>query len=129
MPLQLIMSALLVRDYDEAIDWYTRVLGFALLEDEARGPGKRWVVVEAPGGGRLLLARAATPVQASQIGNQCGGRVYLFLHTEDFDAERQRLEAAGVVFEEATRNEDFGRVAIFRDLYGNRWDLIQPLAH
>jgi catechol 2,3-dioxygenase-like lactoylglutathione lyase family enzyme len=129
MPMQLIMSALLVRDYDEAIDWYTRVLGFRLLEDEARGPGKRWVVVEAASGGRLLLARAATAVQAAQIGNQCGGRVYLFLHTEDFDAERQRLEAAGVVFEEATRNEDFGRVAIFRDLYGNRWDLIQPLDH
>ncbi|MFY2764711.1 VOC family protein [Arenimonas sp. MALMAid1274] len=117
--------ALLVHDYDEAIAWYTRALGFDMLEDAPRGPGKRWVRVGRPGGTSLLLARAATPDQQAQVGRQGAGRVWLFLHTDDFAAEHARMLAAGVAFQEAPRHEDYGSVAVFVDLYGNRWDLLQ----
>jgi catechol 2,3-dioxygenase-like lactoylglutathione lyase family enzyme len=120
--------ALVVSDYDEAIDWYRRVLGFELLEDTPREPGKRWVLVAPPGGNgtALLLARAANPEQASRIGNQTGGRVFLFLHTDDFERDYAAYVARGVRFIEAPRRESYGSVVVFEDLYGNRWDLIQP---
>ena len=118
--------AIVVRDYDEAIDWYTRVLGFELLEDSPRGPGKRWVLVAPRGGGTsLLLARAANEEQASRIGNQTGGRVFLFLHTDDFERDYRRLLGHGVHFVEQPRYEEYGTVVVFEDLYGNRWDLIE----
>lgn len=121
--------AIVVRDYDEAIAFYTGVLGFRLVEDTPREPGKRWVVVapRGPGGGTsLLLARAATPEQERFIGNQSGGRVFLFLHTEDFARDHARLAAAGVRFLREPSREDYGTVVVFEDLYGNRWDLIEP---
>jgi catechol 2,3-dioxygenase-like lactoylglutathione lyase family enzyme len=123
--MKLAYSALLVRDYDEAIDWFTRVLGFRLVEDDDRGDGKRWVVVEADGGGALLLARAKNDVERAAVGNQHGGRVAFFLHVADFDATYTHLKACGVAFDEAPRHEDYGSVVVFRDLYGNRWDLVQ----
>lgn len=117
-----------VRDYDEAITFYVHALGFDLLEDTPVGDGKRWVVVRPPGAREtgVLLARAVTDGQAARVGDQTGGRVGLFLNTEDFDRDHARMQAAGVVFEEPPRDERYGRVAVFRDLYGNRWDLIQP---
>jgi catechol 2,3-dioxygenase-like lactoylglutathione lyase family enzyme len=119
--------ALVVRDYDEAIAFYRDRLGFALVEDTPLGPDKRWVLMAPPGAAetRLLLARAATPEQASRIGDQTGGRVFLFLHTDDFARDHARLQAAGVHFCEAPRHELYGTVAVFEDLYGNRWDLLQ----
>ncbi len=123
----LALVALVVPDYDEAIAYYTGVLGFTLVEDEPREAGKRWVVV-APSrdrGASLLLARAATPEQLSRVGNQTGGRVFLFLHTDDFDGDYERYGAAGVEFVESPRHEDYGRVVVFRDRYGNKWDLIE----
>jgi catechol 2,3-dioxygenase-like lactoylglutathione lyase family enzyme len=122
------MVALLVRDYDEAIAWFRDALGFALLEDDDRGAGKRWVRMAPPGnsGFSLLLARAVGAEQQAGIGNQHGGRVGFFLHTDDFDRDHARLTAAGARFEEAPRHEAYGTVAVFRDLYGNRWDLIEP---
>jgi catechol 2,3-dioxygenase-like lactoylglutathione lyase family enzyme len=122
--------ALLVRDYDEAKAWYTGVLGFTLVEDTDLGHGKRWVVV-APSGARetnLMLARAATPEQRARIGDQTGGRVFLFLHTDDFQRDYRALSARGVKFLEAPRQEAYGTVAVFEDLYGNRWDLLQRSA-
>lgn len=126
MPQVLAHLALLVRDYDEAIAWYTGVLGFVLVEDRpVPEQGKRWVVVAPSGGGTsLLLARAATPEQASFIGNQAGGRVFLFLSTDDFERDHARLRAAGVRFVREPVQAPYGRVAVFEDLYGNRWDLI-----
>lgn len=124
------LVALLVRDYDEAIAWYRDALGFVLLEDDDRGAGKRWVRM-APAGNThfsLLLAQATTPVQQAGIGNQHGGRVGFFLHTDDFARDHARLSAAGAHFEEAPRHEAYGTVVVFRDLYGNRWDLIEPRA-
>jgi len=122
------LVTLLVRDYDEAIDFFTAQLGFDLIEDNALGERKRWVVVAPPGvgGARLLLARAADPLQLRQVGNQGGGRVFLFLMTDDFQRDHQRLGAAGVKFNEVPREEGYGTVAVFEDLYGNKWDLIQP---
>ena len=117
---------MVVHDYDEAIAWYTQVLGFELLEDTPRSPTKRWVVV-APRGARetgILLARAASDAQRAAIGNQTGGRVFLFLETDDFDRDFARMTERGVRFMEAPRDEEYGRVAVFEDLYGNRWDLI-----
>ena len=116
---------LLVPDYDEALAYYVGVLGFRLIEDTDLGNGKRWVLV-APGetGAALLLARAVTEEQARAIGNQAGGRVFLFLHTTDFAADHARLQARGVRFLEAPRHESYGRVAVFEDLYGNKWDLL-----
>ncbi|MCW8806776.1 MAG: VOC family protein [Rhodanobacter sp.] len=119
--------ALLVPDYDEAIAWYTRALGFELIEDTDLGGGKRWVLLAPPGSSetRLLLARATTLEQSSRIGNQTGGRVFLLLHTDDFQRDWQRMLAHGVPFREAPREEPYGTVAVFEDLYGNAWDLLQ----
>jgi catechol 2,3-dioxygenase-like lactoylglutathione lyase family enzyme len=120
--------AIVVRDYDEAIAWYTRVLGFELLEDTPLTPGKRWVIVKPRGniGSSLLLAKAANPEQTSRIGNQTGGRVFLFLHTDDFQRDYANYLAQGVSFvEQQPRHEAYGTVIVFEDLYGNRWDLIE----
>lgn len=118
---------LVVRDYDEAIDYFTRVIGFSLQEDEDRGGGKRWVLVRPSGGGAsLLLARGATPEQVGRIGNQTGGRVAFFLHTDDFRRDYDAFRADGVTFVEGPRHESYGTVGVFVDLYGNRWDLIEP---
>ncbi|MEU6487512.1 VOC family protein [Streptomyces sp. NPDC046887] len=124
------LATLVVRDYDEAIDFYTRALGFELVEDTDRGGGTRWVVVR-PGGAEgagtgLLLARAKNTEQAASVGAQTGGRVGFFLHTGDFAADHARMTAAGVRFLEEPRQEAYGTVAVFEDLYGNRWDLLQP---
>ena len=118
---------LLVRDYDEAIAWYTRCLGFELVEDVQLGGPKRWVVVKAPGqsGGALLLARAVGEEQNASVGRQAGGRVFLFLETDDFDEIYAKMQAEGVPFREAPRSEPYGKVAVFEDLYGNAWDLIE----
>ena len=118
---------LLVRDYDEAIAWYTRCLGFELVEDVQLGGPKRWVVVKAPGqsGGALLLARAVGEEQNASVGRQAGGRVFLFLETDDFDETYAKMQAEGVPFREAPRSEPYGKVAVFEDLYGNAWDLIE----
>jgi catechol 2,3-dioxygenase-like lactoylglutathione lyase family enzyme len=120
------LVALLVRDYDEAIAFFVGSLGFALLEDTRIDEQKRWVVVAPPGppGVGLLLARAGTAEQRARVGDQTGGRVGFFLQTEDFERDFERLTAAGVTFEESPRRESYGRVAVFRDLYGNRWDLV-----
>ena len=120
--------AIVVRDYDEAIAFYTERLGFALLEDVAQPEqNKRWVVVAPPGshGTTVLLARAATEAQAAFVGNQCGGRVFLFLATDDFARDHARLLAAGVRFVRPPMKAPYGTVAVFEDLYGNRWDLIE----
>lgn len=120
--------ALLVPDYDAAIDFYVDKLGFRLIEDVPQGPGKRWVTVAPPGGGdgtALLLARAASAQQRTAIGNQTGGRVFLFLETDDFARDYAAMHAAGVTFEEAPRHEPYGTVAVWRDPFGNRWDLLQ----
>ncbi len=117
----------LVRDYDDAIAWFTGVLGFVLVEDTKLSADKRWVRVAPPGGETaLLLAKAATPEQAAAIGKQGGGRVFLFLETDDFARDHAAYAARGVRFVEAPRQEAYGTVAVFEDLYGNRWDLIEP---
>ncbi len=120
--------ALVVRDYDEAIAFYTRSLGFQLIEDTDLGNGKRWVLVRPPGstGTDLLLAKAVNTEQASRIGNQTGGRVFLFLHTDDFWRDYRAMTARGVKFVRPPNEESYGTVAVFEDLYGNKWDLIQP---
>jgi catechol 2,3-dioxygenase-like lactoylglutathione lyase family enzyme len=120
--------ALLVRDYDEARDWYVNNLGFILVADSDMGGGKRWVVVAPPGAQetRLLLAKAVKPEEVAQIGNQAGGRVFLFLHTDDFAQTHAAMKAKGVRFREEPRHETYGTVAVFEDLYGNKWDLLQP---
>jgi catechol 2,3-dioxygenase-like lactoylglutathione lyase family enzyme len=120
--------ALIVRDYDEAKAYYTDVLGFTAIEDTDLGDGKRWLLVAPPGAGetRVLLAKAATPEQAARIGDQTGGRVFLFLHTDDFWRDFRELGARGVKFHEEPRREKYGTVAVFEDLYGNLWDLLQP---
>ncbi len=122
------LVSLLVADYDEAIGFYVGKLGFTLVEDTAMGPDKRWVVVSPRGdtGSRLLLAKASAPRQAERIGDQGGGRVWLFLHTDDFAGDHARMSAAGVRFLEEPRHEAYGSVAVFEDLHGNRWDLLQP---
>lgn len=119
--------SLLVRDYDEAIAWFVDKLGFELREDTPRGPGKRWVRVAPPGSSEtcLLLAQAANEEQRALVGKQGAGRVWLFLHTDDFTRDYGRMRDAGVRFAEQPRHEDYGSVAVFEDLYGNRWDLIQ----
>lgn len=119
---------LLVRDYDEAVAFYCGKLGFELLEDTALGDGKRWVRV-APAGGTgtpLLLAQATTPEQVAGIGNQAGGRVFLFLHTEEFWPAYQRMREHEVRFLEEPRHEPYGWVVVFADCYGNKWDLLGP---
>lgn len=119
--------ALLVADYDEAIAWYTRALHFDLIDDTDMGGGKRWVLLAPPGSRetRLLLAQANGAEQVAQIGHQAGGRVFLFLHTDDFRRDWHRMRAAGVHFREEPREEAYGTVAVFEDLYGNAWDLLQ----
>jgi catechol 2,3-dioxygenase-like lactoylglutathione lyase family enzyme len=118
--------ALVVRDYDEAIAWFTGMLGFALLEDTDLGGGKRWVRVAPKGGGvALLLARAASPEQAARIGDQTGGRVFLFLETDDFARDHAIFTARGVKFIRPPKVESYGTVAVFEDLYGNLWDLLE----
>ncbi|MFJ2302381.1 VOC family protein [Streptomyces sp. NPDC087787] len=122
------LVTLVVDDYDEAIRFYTGALGFRLAEDAPRPDGSRWVVVE-PGDGTgtaLLLARARTGDQQARVGDQTGGRVGFFLHTGDFARDHARMRAAGVTFLEEPRQETYGTVAVFEDLYGNRWDLLQP---
>lgn len=124
----LALVTLVVRDYDEAIAYFTEALRFVLIEDRPLEAGKRWVVV-APStaeGCRLLLARASTPRQSSHIGEQTGGRVALFLRTSDFASDFEHMRAHGVAFIEEPREEPYGRVVVFRDLYGNKWDLVQP---
>lgn len=128
MSRRLAAVALVVREYDEAIAYYCGVLGFELVEDSELGGGKRWVLV-APSkqvGSGLLLARANGPDQQARIGDQTGGRVFLFLHTDDFAADHARYLDAGVHFIEEPRQEPYGTVAVFEDVYGNRWDMIQP---
>jgi catechol 2,3-dioxygenase-like lactoylglutathione lyase family enzyme len=120
--------ALLVPDYDAAIAYYTGVLGFSLVEDTDMGGGKRFVVVSPGSGANLVLARAATPAQAARIGDQTGGRVFLFLHTDDFARDHAAYTARGVAFREAPRHESYGTVAVFTDMFGNLWDLIGPPA-
>lgn len=117
--------SVVVPDYDEAIAFYSGVLGLALIEDTPLGGGKRWVVVGGEGGVRLLLARATGPEQQARIGDQTGGRVFLFLETDDFARDHAAYSAAGVRFVEGPREEDYGTVAVFEDRYGNRWDLIE----
>ena len=119
--------ALVVRDYDEAIAWFTGMLGFTLIADEHQPEqDKRWVLVAPPGGGTsLLLARAASPAQQAFIGNQAGGRVFLFLATDDFARDHQAMAARGVRFVREPKTADYGTVAVFEDLYGNLWDLVQ----
>jgi catechol 2,3-dioxygenase-like lactoylglutathione lyase family enzyme len=126
MTMRLALTALLVRDYDEAIDWYVRVLGFRLVTDDDHGDGKRWVVIEDETGRGLLLARARKPDELVAVGNQHGGRVGFFLQVENFEEAYGRLAAAGATFDENPRHESYGSVVVFRDLYGNRWDLIKP---
>lgn len=120
--------ALLVDDYDRAKAWFETCLGFKTVSDSDLGGGKRWVAVAPPGGrgARLVLAKASGPEQAAAIGRQFAGRVGLFLETRDFDATHARMLAAGVGFRERPREEPYGRVAVFEDLYGNAWDLIGP---
>ncbi len=130
MPQSLAHIALIVRDYDEAIAWFTGVLGFTLVEDTYQPEqDKRWVLVAPPGAGddtaTLLLARAATPEQAAFIGNQAGGRVFLFLKTDDFWRDYRDLTAKGVRFVRPPAEQPYGTVAVFEDLYGNLWDLVQ----
>ena len=129
MPQTLDLVTLVVRDYDEALDYYVGVMGFERAEDTPLENGKRWVVVRPPGGRGtgLLLARAATPEQQACVGRQAGGRVTFFLHTDDFDRDHRAMTERGVTFVEAPRDEAYGRVAVFEDLYGNRWDLVEPL--
>jgi catechol 2,3-dioxygenase-like lactoylglutathione lyase family enzyme len=121
--------ALLVRDYDEAVAFYVDRLGLRLVADEKLGSGKRWVLIAPPdsAGIALLLARAATPEQVARIGDQTGGRVFLFLHTNDFWRDYHLFRSRGVQFTEEPRHEPYGTVAVFVDLYGNRWDLVQPV--
>jgi catechol 2,3-dioxygenase-like lactoylglutathione lyase family enzyme len=118
---------LVVRDYDEAIEYFTRALGFTLVEDTPLSPGKRWVLVAPPGseGASVLLARAANPAQAARVGDQTGGRVAFFLHTDDFARDHAAMLAQGVKFIEGPRVESYGKVAVFVDLYGNKWDLVE----
>ncbi|MCZ0208380.1 VOC family protein [Streptomyces achromogenes] len=126
------LVTLVVHDYDEAIRFYTEALGFRLVEDSPRPDGSRWVVVEPGGEGPgtgLLLARAKDAGQSARVGDQTGGRVGFFLHTDDFARDHARMTAAGVTFLEEPRHEPYGTVAVFQDLYGNRWDLLQPAAH
>jgi catechol 2,3-dioxygenase-like lactoylglutathione lyase family enzyme len=118
--------ALVIDEYDTAIEYYTQVLGFTLVEDTVMSPTKRWVLVTPGSGCQILLARAADEEQRSRIGNQTGGRVFLFLHTDDFMRDYEAYRAAGVEFLRGPVEETYGIVGVFRDRYGNLWDLIEP---
>ena len=123
------LATLVVPDYDEAIRFYVGAVGFALVEDTDLGAGKRWVVVspsDDPAAAGLLLARADGERQRASIGDQTGGRVGFFLRTDDLERDHAAMRAAGVAFEEKPREEPYGRVAVWRDPWGNRWDLIEP---
>jgi catechol 2,3-dioxygenase-like lactoylglutathione lyase family enzyme len=122
------LIALIVRDYDEALKFYLNQLGFELVEDTPLGAEKRWVVVRPPGQPQtaVLLAKAVGDRQPTAVGAQTGGRVFLFLHTDDFARDYAAYTRRGVIFEEEPRHETYGVVAVFQDLYGNRWDLVQP---
>ncbi|HEY9451735.1 MAG TPA: VOC family protein [Bradyrhizobium sp.] len=124
------LITLVVRDYDEALKFYLERLGFELIEDTTLGADKRWVVVRPPGqpGAAILLAKATGDRQSAAVGAQTGERVFLFLNTDDFGRDYAAYTQRGVIFEEEPRYEAYGVVAVFRDLYGNRWDLIQPSA-
>jgi catechol 2,3-dioxygenase-like lactoylglutathione lyase family enzyme len=128
MPQHLAHIALLVRDYDQAIAWFVEKLGFRLIEDTSLSPEKRWVLVAPPGAREtaLLLARAVRPEQTAAVGRQGGGRVFLFLYTDDFARDYAAYRSRGVTFVRPPSEEAYGTVAVFEDLYGNRWDLIQP---
>jgi catechol 2,3-dioxygenase-like lactoylglutathione lyase family enzyme len=126
MATRLALTTLVVPDYDAGIAFCVGALGFDLIEDSDMGAGKRWVVVGGAQGGRLLLAKAATNAQTAAIGNQTGGRVGFFAHTDDFTGTQARLVDAGVMFHEQPRHEPYGTVAVFSDPFGNRWDLIEP---
>jgi catechol 2,3-dioxygenase-like lactoylglutathione lyase family enzyme len=128
MKQSIVHIALLVKDYDEAIDFYTKKLNFELIEDTYQAEqDKRWVVVSPPGsnGVTLLLARASKSEQKSFVGNQTGGRVFLFLNTDDFWRDYNAMKSKGIKFVRAPKEEDYGTVAVFEDLYGNRWDLLE----
>lgn len=125
--MKLALVTYLVRDYDEAIDWFQRALGWELREDTDMGGGKRWVRMAPPGSQTEFLIARAVGGQVQGIGRAAGGRVAYFLHVDDFEATAQRMKAAGVIFEEAPRDEPYGRVAVFRDLYEQKWDLIEPI--
>ena len=120
--------ALVVADYDEAVAFYTQKLNFTLVEDTVLNDGKRWVLLAPPGAKEscLLLAKAADAEQESRIGNQTGGRVFLFLYTDDFRRDYEQMKARGVVFVREPVTEVYGTVAVFKDLYGNLWDLLEP---
>ncbi len=130
MKQQLALIALVVRDYDEAIHFYTKVLHFTLIEDTVMSDTKRWVVVAPPGtdGCKLLLAKAANEEQLSRVGNQTGGRVFLFLHTDNFQRDFENLKKNNIRIVRGPVVEPYGTVAVFEDLYGNFWDLIEPSA-
>lgn len=129
MQQSIVQLSLLVKEYDEAIEFYVNKLGFELLEDKQMSETKRWVVVAPKGSAcTLLLAKAVGEEQESRIGNQTGGRVFLFLHTDDIDRDYQRLENTGVTIVRQPSVEAFGKVLVFKDLYGNLWDLIEPAA-
>jgi catechol 2,3-dioxygenase-like lactoylglutathione lyase family enzyme len=123
---RLMHIALVVADYDEAIHWYTQKLGFKLIEDTTLSEVKRWVLIQPPGEGscQLLLAKAATEEQKSRVGNQTGGRVFLFLHTDDFERDYENLRQQAITIVRAPSQEEYGKVLVFEDLYGNLWDLI-----
>lgn len=125
---QLVHMAIVVNDYDEAIEYYTKTLNFTLLEDKDMGAGKRWVRV-APyvdSTFSLLLAKAKNDEQTEFVGNQTGDRVFIFYHVDDFWAEYNRMKQLGVDFTEQPREEEYATVVVFRDLYGNKWDMIEP---
>jgi catechol 2,3-dioxygenase-like lactoylglutathione lyase family enzyme len=126
MPQRLTLTALLVADYDEAIAWFTGKLGFELVEDTDQGGGKRWVVVRPKGGEAAILLARAVGEQTATIGAQGAGRVWLFLETDDFARDHAAMTAAGVRFVREPKREPYGTVAVFEDLCGNRWDLIEP---
>jgi len=124
---RIVTITLVVADYNEAIAWYTERLGFRLFEDTDLGGGKRWVTVgPADNGVRLLLAQPKNAEERSRVGNQTGGRVFLFLETDDFARDHSAMLSRGVEFQETPRHEAYGTVAVFADLYGNLWDLLEP---
>ena len=127
---QIAHIALVVKDYDEAIEFYREKLGFTLLEDTKLSETKRWVLIRPPGSGEcsLLLAKAAKPEQERAVGNQTGGRVFLFLFTDDFESDYEAMLKKGIHFVRTPAKEEYGTVAVFEDLYGNLWDLIEPSA-
>jgi len=130
MPQSVTNLTLVVSNYEEALEFYTQKLGFALLQDTPLPGNKRWLLVAPPDstGAAILLAEAETPEQSLAIGNQTGGRVFLFLHTDDFWRDYNLYRSRGIRFLESPREETYGTVAVFEDLYGNKWDLLQPAA-